>query len=493
MNRKTDKSDKSVRIPKDLQDVAIFLYISGGRALYNFLEHNMPLPSCSSVRRYISSFDPILEGELRIQELKKFLKDNNLPTKLWVSDDSTGLVNRIRYDRKTNKVVGFVLPYDDNGMPKSNSFLATSAKAIENYFKKEKPARLLYTSIVQPLAKNAPFFCLLMNGTDDKYDFEIVCRRWLYIRKRLQEEGIELVGRSTDGDPRAFKVMRLECGLIYGYMASMCDIEEFKARLRPELVLMQDTVHIGAKLKARFLKTSIILAMGNYSASIAHLKILITSVPKDEHCLTFKDVHSVDKMNFDSVLRLCHPRVIECLKEYIVDCDGTVQYLKLIHFVLYSFLDADLAVEKRIYSIWYCVFFLRVWRAWLLKHEKYSTDDNFITLKTYICIEINAHGLYNMVLRHIDMNSFEDFFPYMYGSQPCESFYRLMRSLTSIFLTMVNCDLLDAMNRVKKIELLCKIANKDFGENAIIFPRNSQFRSSFDRIDKKKIWQSFSE
>lgn len=153
--------------------------------------------------------------------------------------------------------------------------------------------------------------------------------------------------------------------------------------------------------------------------------------------------------------------------------------------ILYTVLDAEVSIEKRIYYLWYSVFFLRLWRAWLLNHDTHSTEHNFITLNAYICVEINAHGMY-IVLQHIDNNSFKEFFPYMYGSQPCESFFRLLGSISSTFSTMVNCDFLDAMHRIKKIELLCELANKKYENNNLVFPRKNQFRSSFDRLDKKQ-------
>ena len=220
-----------------MQDVAAFLYISGGRSVYEFLTSNLPLPSCRSALRYIHSTNTAMEGQLRIKELKEFLQTLNLPPQVWISDDSTGLINRIRYHGATNQVVGFVLPLDQNGMPRCKHYLATSAKEIENFFinglKDDLKARLLHIVVAQPLAKNAPFFCLLMFGTNDAYDFQVVYKRWQYIHDYLKKEGIQVIGQSTDGDSRAFKVMRLKAGLLYGNVESKCGITEFKAHLGP--------------------------------------------------------------------------------------------------------------------------------------------------------------------------------------------------------------------------------------------------------------------
>ena len=122
-----------------------------------------------------------------------------------------------------------------------------------------------------------------------------------------------------------------------------------------------------------------------------------------------------------------------------------------------------------------------------MKHELYSIEHNFVTLNAYICVELNAHGLYNMILHHIEIGTFKSFLPYMYGSQPCESSFRLLRSMTPTFSTMVNCDMLDAIFKIKKIERMCEISNSKSEESTIIYPNSSQFRSSFDQFDSENF------
>lgn len=50
-------------------------------------------------------------------------------------------------------------------------------------------------------------------------------------------------------------------------------------------VFIQDTVHIGTKLKTRLLKPNILLPMGNFTVSVSHIEILIDSFSKDKHFL----------------------------------------------------------------------------------------------------------------------------------------------------------------------------------------------------------------
>ena len=40
-----------------------------------------------------------------------------------VGEDATRVITKVDYDNETNRLVGFVLPCDDNGLPHSDSFL----------------------------------------------------------------------------------------------------------------------------------------------------------------------------------------------------------------------------------------------------------------------------------------------------------------------------------------------------------------------------------
>lgn len=106
-------------------------------------------------------------------------------------------------------------------------------------------------------------------------------------------------------------------------------------------------------------------------------------------------------------------------------------------------------------------------------------SENFISSNCYTCIELNAHALVKKVLVNendeIDRNTLADksFIPNLYGSQPCESTFRQVRSFSSTFSTVVNCNMLDIIHRVKKIQL----------QNDIIV--NSKNEIKFPRFEKK--------
>lgn len=258
--------------------------------------------------------------------------------------------------------------------------------------------------MAQPLQNNAPCFCLCLFGTDNKFTFKHVLYRWEFIISQLNELGITVAGISSDGDTRLLKAMRLKMSLgteIPNFDAVGCDsIRGFHATLLPNFICTQDTVHIGTKLRSRLLKHSIILPLGDFFVTSGHLQVLIDKISKDKHLLSQSDLSPKDKMNFASVVKIYDPKIWALLEEYAAGSEGTRQYLKLIYYVLNSFLSVSISIVDRIYYLWYCVFFLRLWRSWLQTTD-YSVTNNCTTGNTYMCIELNAHGLINSVLKCI--------------------------------------------------------------------------------------------
>jgi len=129
---------------------------------------------------------------------------------------------------------------------------------------------------------------------------------------------------------------------------------------------VQDTTHIITKMRTRFLKEEIILQMGNYLATVDHLHYLVKNVSKDKHLLTSLDLKGEDKMNYSAGEKMCSSRVISQLKQ-IANTDGTIAYLNIMNYIILSFLNDSTSLSDRVYYMWYSVFFLRLWRAWIKK------------------------------------------------------------------------------------------------------------------------------
>lgn len=103
-------------------------------------------------------------------------------------------------------------------------------------------------------------------------------------------------------------------------------------------------------------------------------------------------------MNFQSVIKICDPKIWSLLQKHVATSEGTRAYLQVMYYVFTSFLSEAVTVKNRIYYIWYSVFFLRMWRFWLRKTENYSVTEHFISRNSYLCIELNAHSLISAIV-----------------------------------------------------------------------------------------------
>lgn len=474
---------------------AAFIKMIAGLA-YETLHANFPLslPSVSTVNRFLTDEGPqIIEGQMRTDELLQYLQCRNLPPRVSLSEDGTRITAKVSYDPSTNQLIGFALPLDKNGMPITFSFLARSVSEIEKHFTNSSKfiSSTAYVQMAQPISPNSAPFCLMIYLTDNKFTAHNILKRWKFQAFELKEKGITIDNISSDGDSRP--LMAMKCLSRIGQTdPSFLDCEWYSCGGYFETTFTQDVTHIITKSRNRILKCSRIFPIGNKIISSSHLKYLIEYVSKDKHLLTPSDIEPKDRQNFLSAQKACSEKTIRCLLDYVPGSEGTVIYLNAVRGVLTAFLDTTITSRERIYLIWYSVFFFRAWRSWLLNSEKlktptqkkannyYNLKDNFISSNCYTCIEINAHALVKLVLVEDEVSSEENsedmnkfFFPNLYGSQPCESMFRQVRSFTSTFSTVVNCNMLDIIHRIKKIQL----------QNDII--KNSHGRIQFPRFQKK--------
>ena len=74
---------------------------------------------------------------------------------------------------------------------------------------------------------------------------------------------------------------------------------------------MKDYVHVAVKLKARLLKPSVILPIGDFLAGSHHLKIIFKHFYKRPR---HKDIEHKDKQNFEAVSRITAQCVLNLLE-----------------------------------------------------------------------------------------------------------------------------------------------------------------------------------
>lgn len=187
------------------------------------------------------------------------------------------------------------------------------------------------------------------------------------------------------------------------------------------LLCVQDSIHIGTKMRNRLLNSSIILYMGNKIVSIVHVIILLEKVLKEIHGLTYYDIVPEDRQNYSSLQKLMETRVIEALEQNVAHSETTVMYLKLCKQITSSYLDDNLEPLDRIYSIWHALYFLRCWRLWIKSRDnEYTLSENFISRNLYLCVELNSHALVCLIRKLRSDQQGDLFVPSNFASQPCE-------------------------------------------------------------------------
>ena len=166
------------------------LLLTMGPSAYELLQKNLPeaLPSLSTVQREANKcYSPLQEGEFMFDQLSTYLDVHNAPKIISMSEVATRIISRIEYDSNRNKIVGFVLPPDNNSLPRKDSFIATSFEVIEKRFTSSAKASNAYLYMAQPMTNDVPPFCFALLGTDNHFDAKVVLQRWKYIVKECAQ------------------------------------------------------------------------------------------------------------------------------------------------------------------------------------------------------------------------------------------------------------------------------------------------------------------
>lgn len=184
-------------------------------------------------------------------------------------------------------------------------------------FDNNRIANYAYVYTVQPLKEGTPSFCIACVGTDNSFTASEVLHIWKYIIIELHTRGIQVHTFAADGDSRLLRSMRSVMQMSNDPLSCQMNLEDLQDNWNatlpteihkwlyvtqlPPVLCVQDTVHIGVKLKSRLLKPSVTLPMGSYIASSSHLHILVKTCGKAKHGLRGRDLNHQDKQNFAAV------------------------------------------------------------------------------------------------------------------------------------------------------------------------------------------------
>ena len=81
------------------------------------------------------------------------------------------------YDNETDRLVGYVLVCTENGLPRTDSFVAVSFESMKKSFRAEF-GNYAFDYMAKPLTHDVPTFCLACLGTNNKFTAEHVLKRW---------------------------------------------------------------------------------------------------------------------------------------------------------------------------------------------------------------------------------------------------------------------------------------------------------------------------
>lgn len=177
----------------------------------------------------------------------------------------------------------------------------------------------------------------------------------------------------------------------------------------------QDAVHLATKQRNRLLKASSIFPMGDKQASVSHLKIMISSFPKDIHGLVMSDICPEDRQNYSSFEKVIDPHVLNCLHQHVIGSEATVAYLEMSRVICSAFIEIDWTPKQRIEHIWHALYFFRAWREWVKQSTAYNFE-NFISSNAFSCMEINAYALIHLIIKFRDEHRPDLFFPTLFTS-----------------------------------------------------------------------------
>ncbi|CAF3836645.1 unnamed protein product [Rotaria sp. Silwood1] len=229
------------------------------------------------------------------------------------------------------------------------------------------------------------------------------------------------------------------------------------------------------------------MLIGNEQVSIEVLIELLETKSKFVHGLVKTDIEPKDRQNFTSCLKLSSDDVLSALED-INNSRATRVYLQLLRSVVIAYIEHDTSIVDRIYHGWFAVFLCRIWQIWLqLIDEKYvvgySVDnkkDLFITSPAHFSIELNAHSLLAAFLL-VSQQKLPDSALSIsnYSSQPCEATFRLTRSISGVFSSVVNFTTDQFLKRAGKLSVLTDIENKSESgllECPLQFPKHHKRR-----------------
>ncbi|XP_058822394.1 uncharacterized protein LOC131683977 isoform X2 [Topomyia yanbarensis] len=287
---------------------------------------------------------------------------NNYPSVVMLMEDATRILQQAQYDAIVYRTLtGCVSPLIENEIPVHRYFDASDAYVVANHLKDCILADTAYVQLALPMAVGAAPFVLYYCGTDNIFRFTDVVNRWKYTEKLLGTEGIDVIGYSSDGDPKLVKAMVSRTVFLPCMEISRWG-RWFIVNNEHMPVYIQDSIHLINKIRNRILKADMMI--GNFNISKTHLNDLLVH-SKDKHGLTVKDLKPQDKMKFTPTEKIMNEELVKFMEANVPECDGTATILRCMQNIHEVFSNVNLSPLERIFKLWYVLFLVRGWRNWI--------------------------------------------------------------------------------------------------------------------------------
>ncbi|CAF4542852.1 unnamed protein product [Rotaria sp. Silwood2] len=361
------KSSNNLRYSDTIKNFALSLYILDGKLTYEFIRLNLPgyLPSLTVLNTLISNSNSnISEAEFRFDQLQKHFDDYNVQY-AFGSEDTTGIIKKIKYDSTTNTFNGFPTPLD-HGVPIKEYYQTNSFDTLKLWFNSIDKSSLLNVHMIQPVQSTnqsiipSPFL-LSAYGIDNTATANDVLQRWWYIFNQCLQRNIRIIGFSTDADAKYLRAMRL----MSGFFGSLLNFQVhqhpqafqikttsrwpwFYLREQQLLLFFQDPTHLVTKWRNRLLSSTAELCLGNQFILISHLHDIINNetYSKLDHGLTKSDINPKDRQNFSSCLKLTSADLLKILNDD-VNTRGTLIYLQMLKMIILAYVEKKTTISER--------------------------------------------------------------------------------------------------------------------------------------------------
>lgn len=120
--------------------------------------------------------------------------------------------------------------------------------------------------------------------------------------------------------------------------------------------------------------------------------------------------------------------------------------------VITSYMDTKLEPQQRLEKCWYSTFMLRIWRKFVFSKKGLTLKNNFLSLYSHACIELNALSLVHCINQLKNNDRPNLFQTTLFESQHCENLFRQVRSFTSTYSMVANCSVKEILGRISKIQ-----------------------------------------